>query len=301
MLCLALLVGAFLPGCIIVSNDYNDRPQFSDTRTLRAPFAQGQALDLTTRNGSVEISTSPGSEAVITATVRGRTQERVDEAKVVASNSPEGLRLEVAWPDGRAQSGDGCAFRIQLPAPGRVIARTSNGRLTLQGASGQADLDTSNGSIRVYDHAGSLHAETSNGSIEARRVSGDVDANTSNAAIDLVEVGGRAFATTSNGHITIQLSDSSPGPIQARSSNGGIELDLGRSFAGELRLSTSNGRIRFDTPVTVRDFNSDRSATLQFGAPGTGSSSTAATSNGSIRVLSHTSAREPAGSVHAGN
>ena len=34
VLCLALLVGAFLPGCIIVSNDYNDRPQFGKNCSL---------------------------------------------------------------------------------------------------------------------------------------------------------------------------------------------------------------------------------------------------------------------------
>lgn len=290
--CLALIASFALPGCIIVANGYNDTPQYSEVRTIRVPVAPATSVDVTTRNGGIEIVHASGNEAVITATLRARSQSRLEEARIVTSENGGKLNIEVAWPDNRPQSGEGCSFRIETPSPSGVHARTSNGRITLRGSSGQAELDTSNGSIRVSEHNGNVNATTSNGRIEGRDVTGDLDASTSNGSIDLVNVSGRAFATTSNASITVHLSEASTGPIQARSSNGSIDLGLGRAFAGELRLSTSNGRIKFDSPVLVKDFESNRSATLQFGTPGVGTASSAMTSNGSISITSHASAAE---------
>lgn len=296
--CLALTAALALPGCIIVANGYNDTPQYSEVRTIRVPVGSATPVDVTTRNGGVEIVNTTGTEAVITATLRARSQSRLEEARIVTSDGGGGgggggkLNIEVAWPDNRPQSGEGCSFRIETPGPNGVHVRTSNGRITLRGCSGSAELDTSNGSIRVADHNGNVNATTSNGRIEGRDITGDLDASTSNGSIDLVNVSGRAFATTSNANITVHLSDTSTGPIQARSSNGTIDLGLGRAFAGELRLSTSNGRIKFDSPVLVKDFESNRSATLQFGTPGVGTASSAMTSNGSITITSHATAAE---------
>ncbi len=287
---LSLLGAAALPGCIIVANGYNesDAARYSEVRTLRVPVAAGCAVNVKTRNGGVDVSASTGSEAVITATVRARTQERLDETKIVAAESQGTLTVEVAWPGAAARSGEGCTFRIESPSPRNVTVVTSNGRITLRDTAGHAELDTSNAAVRVASHAGDVNATTSNGQIDARDVTGAVDASTSNGGIDLSNIGGRAFATTSNGHATVQLTDQSAGPVQVRTSNGGIDLGLGRAFSGELRLSTSNGRLKFDSPVMVSSFDSGKSATLQFGSGGGRSSAT--TSNGSISVTSHASA-----------
>lgn len=282
---LGTLAASTLPGCIIVSNKSSDSPRYSETRTVRVPIAPGSGVDVATRNGSVEVSNAGGSEAVVTATLHARTQERLDEARVIADASTGRLDVRVEWPDNRPQSGEGCSFRIDTPSPTNINARTSNGRISLRDSAGHAELDSSNGSIRVLNHGGDVNATTSNGRIELRDVAGSADATSSNGSIDLINISGRAFASTSNASATVHLADASPGPVQIRSSNGSIDLAVGRDFVGDLRLATSNGRIRFDSPVLVENMESSRAATLRFGSGGGASS--AVTSNGSITITSH--------------
>lgn len=286
---LGAFAASFLPGCIIVANG-SDSPRYTETRTVRVPSGAGYGLDVKTRNGSVEISSPAGGspETVVTATLHARTQERLDETRIVAEAVGSIIDVRVEWPNNRAQSGEGCSFRIDMPNPTNINVKTSNGRITLRDGAGHAELDTSNGSIRVMNHGGDVNATTSNGRIELRDIAGATDANTSNGNIDLVNVSGRAFASTSNASALVHLAENSTGPVQIRSSNGSIDLAVGRSFTGDLRLATSNGRIRFDSPVQVQDMESNRSATLRFGTGGGASS--AVTSNGSITITSHASA-----------
>lgn len=295
-LILGLIGCSLLPGCIIVANGQSDNPRYSETRTVRVPVTPGLGVDVQTRNGSVEVNSANSSnaadaEAVVTATLHARTQERLDEARVVAEAVGNRLDVRVEWPNNRPQSGEGCSFRIDAPNPANVNVTTSNGRISLRDCAGHAELDTSNGSIRVTNQSGDVNATTSNGRIELRDIVGAADANTSNGSIDLINVSGRAFATTSNASATVHLADDSVGPLQIRTSNGSIDLAIGRNFAGDLRLSTSNGRIRFDSPVEVREMESSRSATLRFGSGG--GSSSAMTSNGSIAITSHALADAP--------
>ncbi|MBL8875314.1 MAG: DUF4097 family beta strand repeat protein [Phycisphaerae bacterium] len=285
---LGALAASSLSGCIIVSNSSSDSPRYSETRTMRVPVGAGAGVDVKTRNGSVEVSSSAAPEAVVTATLHARTQERLDETRVIAEAVGNRLDVRVEWPNNRAQSGEGCSFRIDAPSPSGVRIESSNARISLRDCAGHAELDTSNGSIRVMNHAGDVNATSSNGKIELRDITGAADANTSNASIDLVNVSGRAFASTSNASVLVHLAENSSGPVQIRSSNGSIDLALGRDFAGDLRLSTSNGRIRFDSPVRVQDMESNRSANLRFGTGGGASS--AITSNGSITITSNASA-----------
>ncbi|HEX8877877.1 MAG TPA: DUF4097 family beta strand repeat-containing protein [Phycisphaerales bacterium] len=285
---------AFLPGCIIVANGYSDSPQYSETRTVRVPLSPGGGVDVRTRNGNVEVQGAAGTDAVVVATLRARTQQRLDEAKVVADAAGGTLSVRVEWPDGRPQSGEGCSFKIDAPAPSGVHVDTSNGKIAIRDTSGLADLDTSNGSIRVINHAGEVQADSSNGGIDIRDTSGPVEAITSNGRIELMNVGGRAVAHTSNGSIIAHLAESSPGPVQLRSSNGSIDLALGAAFAGELRVSTSNGNVRLNSPATVTNMVSGRSATLQFGSGGAASS--VMTSNASVSITATSAAQQPVGS-----
>ncbi|MBY0113902.1 MAG: DUF4097 domain-containing protein [Phycisphaerales bacterium] len=285
--------GLILPGCIIVAGDFSDNAQYSETRTVRVPVGPGTPVEVRSRNGGVEVHASSVSEAVVVATLRARSQQRLDETKVLADAAGGTLSVRVEWPDGRPQSGEGCTFKIEAPAPNGVHVETSNGKIALRDCAGLADLDTSNGSIRVINHAGEVQAETSNAGIDIRDASGAVEAITSNGRVELMNIGGRAVAHTSNASITAHLSETSPGPIQLRSSNGSVDVALGQAFVGELRASTSNGRVRLNSPMTVSNLDSGRSATLVFGSGGAASS--VSTSNGSVSITASSSSQQPVG------
>ncbi len=223
-------------------------------------------LDIHTRNGSVAVSRADGDEILITATLRARTRERLEKMKVVAEESESGVLVIRPEPaDGRWLNNEGCSLEVSAPAAATASGlkvKTGNGRITVSGVSGRADLDTSNGRITVTEAAGEVIADTSNGRIE------------------LTDVPGPVTADTSNGAVIVRLTPDGHGPVLIDTSNGSVTLEVGRDFAGTLRARTSNGRV----DIPDRFERGDRRRNAADLAMGDGPPSIISTSNGSIRV-----------------
>jgi DUF4097 and DUF4098 domain-containing protein YvlB len=164
-----------------------------------------------------------------------------------------------------------------------VKLKSSNGRLTIEGLSGEADLGTSNGGIEVLGHDGAVEARSSNGSLDIEGVTGDIIAGTSNGRIEVREAVAKVRARTSNGSVKVHLAQDGPGPVDIETSNGSVTLELGQDFAGELEMRTSNASLNvagFEGAEIVS--MGKRQARLKFGD--SSNSSSVRTSNGSITV-----------------
>ncbi len=245
-----------------------------DSRTVEevrsAPVDSSAAvvgLDIWTRNGSVAVTRSEGDDILITATLRARTHERLAEMKVVAEQNEAGVLVIRPEPAGQKWlNNEGCSIEISAPGSATesgLTVKTGNGRITVSGVRGKADLRTSNGRIVVEDAEGAICADTSNGRIELTDVPGPVDAD------------------TSNGSVLVRLTPAGRGPVRIDTSNGGVTLEVGREFAGTLSASTSNGRV--DLPDAYeRGSHRRRSAEISMGNGG--EASLISTSNGNIRV-----------------
>ncbi len=226
-----------------------------------------QGLDISTRNGSVSVSRGDGEDILITATLRARTPQRLAEMKVVAEQNEAGVLVIRPEPaGGKWLNNEGCSIEVSAP-PGATAAgltvKTGNGRITVNGVQGRADLKTSNGRITVTEAAGEIYADTSNGRIE------------------LTDVPGPVTADTSNGPVLVRLTPAGRGPVRIDTSNGGVTLEVGRDFAGTLSARTSNGSI--DLPDEYDHGRRSRhSAEIALGTGG--DASRISTSNGSIRV-----------------
>lgn len=228
--------------------------------------AMVSGLDISTRNGSVAIGRAEGEEILITATLRARTHERLADMKVVAEQNEAGvLVIRPEPPDGRWFGNEGCSIEVSAPAAATasgVTVKTGNGRITVTGVRGPADLRTSNGRIVVSEAEGEVRADTSNGRIE------------------ITDADGPVTADTSNGPVIVRLSPSARGPVMIDTSNGSVTLEVGNDFGGTVSARTSNGSI--DLPERLRaDRRGRRSAEI---AMGSGPRSVISTSNGSIRV-----------------
>lgn len=251
-------------GCVFVGKTYEE------LRTAElAPTTETRGLDITTRNGAVTVSRAVGDEIVISATLKARTPERLAQMKVVAEQNDDGIVVITPTPPADGWwSNEGCSIEVAAPRSATVAGvkvRTDNGRITVGGVAGRADLKTSNGRIIVHE------------------VSGEIDADTSNGRIELTDVAGPVTADTSNGSVLVRLTPEGRGPVRIDTSNGPVTLEIGPEFAGVLSLKTSNGSI--DVPDGVRaESRRRRSAELVLGGGSEAGRSVVTTSNGRIRV-----------------
>jgi DUF4097 and DUF4098 domain-containing protein YvlB len=239
-------------------------------------------LDVQTVNGSIAVSKASDDSIAITAEIKARTQERLDNTFIIADQIGENLVVRVEWADGKRLSNEGCAFTIAMPATESIRLKSSNGALTVDSLDGFADLETSNGRITVTDHIGDVRADTSNGRIILESIDGSVFADTSNGSVRVFEVSGPVEVDTSNGSVVIELTNDNPGPIQVDTGNGSVKLAVGDGFSGVITADTSNGSIN----CGVRDVQAHKISRhhWRFEFPGEGGSSMIDTSNGSISI-----------------
>ena len=241
-------------------------PLHEQTVTINVPQTVRGGIDVDAHNGAVTITRVEGSQVTIVATLKMQTEERLGATQVTATRDADQTLVVRAVPPEGWRSREGVSFDVTLPDASGVKATSSNGRLTISGLAGEAELETSNGAILVKGHDGAVKASTSNGAIEGDGIAGPVDVRTSNGAID------------------VSLADSNAGPAKLRTSNGAVRLEVGPAFVGDMDVETSNGSINVpegSSGVEVRCVRRG-SASLRFGGGGT--SSVIDTSNGSVRV-----------------
>ena len=263
---LAALVGAAaltIPasGCSVFE------PPVEETRTSQLAHVVGSAISVETANGAISVETSDqAKEVTVVAKLKGTSKERLDATKVLAERKPDNsLSIYVKWPNDSRDGGEGCSFEIKLPDVNGATLKSSNGALTLVGASGDASLKSSNGAVKVSRHTGELKVKTSNGAITAEGINGPAELD------------------TSNGAITLTLTAAAAGQVHLDTSNGAITLAVGKAFAGELSAKTSNGSVAVPEGAGVKVLSKDKHhAKVSFGDGGKDSKVTS--SNGSITI-----------------
>ncbi len=277
----AILAVAVSAGCMSSHTNWNSDVE-RKTVDLDIAHLDGSGIDVRTHNGAVTVRADSSARSVmVNAEVRARTVERLDATQIVAERRPDGvLALHVEWPDGKRESNEGVTFDIKLPGAHGVAVNTGNGRVSLEGLSGDAKVDTSNGRVSIEDHDGPVVVGTSNGRIEIEDIRGTAKLRTSNGRIIAADVHGTVDANTSNGAIEIELARDVQGPCTARTSNGAITFKAARSMSASLDLSSSNGKITVKRAGETMEFKKSARVELNGGGP----TCTLTTSNGRITV-----------------
>jgi DUF4097 and DUF4098 domain-containing protein YvlB len=279
---ISLAVLVTMTSCMLLGCGYQNA-NFKRTDTIEHVHVASAPLRVDVANGSIEVKATDGEAVVIEATLKARTQERLDNTSVaVTRGADQTLDIRVQWPEGKRLSNEGCSITIAIPDATVVDLHSSNGRLTVTGVGSTVKLHSSNGNLTVSGVPGAIDAKTSNGNISFTDIGGAITVDTSNGKIGLTEVRGPIKADTSNGSIDIRLTDDATGPIIVDSSNGSATLAVGAGFSGNLRLSTSNGKVTVFEGVTAESTDvAKTSRTLVFTGSG---DSKLSTSNGSITV-----------------
>ena len=184
------------------------------------------ALDVETGNGRVEVIGADVDEIEVRSLI-----VETDEGDAEYSVRRDGDRLVVV---GDCDGGwlDPCSvgFRITAPADLDVAIDTSNGRIDVDGMTGELDVETDNGAIDVGG-AGAVtaRAETDNGRVELAF----------EGTPELV------VASSDNGAITVRVPDAAAFAVDADSDHGAVEVDERTDPDADHRIdaTTDNGAI----------------------------------------------------------
>src|SRR6056297_1410874 len=253
---------ALIIGILFVMTACDGLNQIKDPFSFDIPNGQiaVNTLEITTKNGSIEVFKWNESfmriEGEKSVSGLGKLETEIEKIEINYDFHGNQLHVYASFPDDMNKLfknvNYGANFIIYIPKEGAVFndfeAKTSNGRIIMNGFDGMFDLRTSNGSIDLTDCTGSIKANTSNASVDLSNIKGEMDIATSNGSIQL----SKCFLTGSYNHFN--------------TSNARINGDITLPLSGSVSFITSNGSINLTVP------------------PDTGADFTANTSNGSISV-----------------
>lgn len=239
------VLGASLTGCAFVGLM---GPTFKASKDASVPHEKDKPLYVIAENGAIEIVQTDGDKVLIHADIQAKTQERADKAEIIATRDKDGaLHVSLKWPDGKAQSNEGCALVVKVPDAAMVRAKTTNGGITCRGVGTSADLSTENGAIKVWNLPGDVKARTTNGNIELHDVPG-------------------AQAATTNGSVSVTLFETPRGSVSCETTNGSVTLFVPPAFNQSLDCQTTNGSVKCDAPGAKTTQSGKTHAAIVFGA-----------------------------------
>lgn len=269
------------------------------------PLASGGTLDLTNANGSVQISGWDKNTIDISGTKYAPDTDGLKDVQVKASVHGSKATIETIAPQHSFHGSYGAAYVIHVPRKisleqvhttngsvsvedleggGRVTS--TNGRISMNHATGDYNVHTTNGAIHLDDCSGVFRAESSNGSIKGNLAAGAIDANTTNGPVDFTidhpKDGQAMEASSTNGSIMLALAQFHDNAIKADTTNGGITLRLPNDVNADLNARTSAASIKSDLQITTTGEISKHhlSGKLGHGGP----SISLETSNGGIHL-----------------
>jgi hypothetical protein len=284
------------------------------TITTGAAFAEEKVFDRTftatpggllkvTADGADIIVKGSDSNQVVVHIVARASQKELDALKLSASQSPDGVTVEMRRPEqglfnwGSWQM-EG-SIEVTVPRNYRIEGRTSGGDVRLESTIGAAHVHTSGGDIsvkslngdlkgqtsggevRLDSVEGTMDVKTSGGNIRAAGVRGDIDANTSGGDVRLTGIDGRILASTSGGSVKCELVGANRG-ISTSTSGGDIELTMPKNTQGSVDAESSGGDITSDFSVEASRWAEHR---LNGQINGGGDAIRMRTSGGSIKLI----------------
>ncbi len=130
---------------------------------------------------------------------------------------------------------------VQLEQVGAVQVKTGSGDVSVDSASGHADITTGSGAVRVGAIGASATIKDSNGDIWVGEVSGDLRASAANGEITVERANSTVVAKSANG--PVRLGEVGHGEVTAQTANGSLEIGVRDGVAAWLDLKTHYGTV----------------------------------------------------------
>jgi DUF4097 and DUF4098 domain-containing protein YvlB len=130
---------------------------------------------------------------------------------------------------------------IQVTEVARIEFRSGVGDITVDRATGHADIKTGSGSVRIGSVAGTSVVRNANGDTWIGDVSDDLRVSSANGRIVVDRAGATVTAKTANGDI--RIGEVRRGTVVAHTSMGAVDIGVLEGVAAWLDLNTSFGKV----------------------------------------------------------
>jgi hypothetical protein len=271
---------SMMPAMLAVALASTASAASAEEKNLDRTFNVTPGGQLTVEADGADISVSGGDSNTVVVRIQARGSQRdLDELKLSAEQTGDGVRVEARRPGRRGWSWGGwhvdTHIDVTVPRNYRVDAKTSGGEMRLEDVAGDSHLRTSGGNVvvrnvkgdfegytsggevRIEQMQGSVRAHTSGGNVSVSKVKGDVDANTSGGSVRVVGVDGRIQAGTSGGDVRCELTGPNRG-ITASTSGGSVWLTLPKDTRATLDAQSNGGHIDSDLPIATTRWSAHR-------------------------------------------
>lgn len=238
----------------------NERQRYKSSLVVRVP--ESGSLQLSNRNGTVQVSGLTGSQSIINR--YGQVTVRNITGAVTVENRYAGIVV-----DGISAGG--------------VRVENRFGPIDVRNVNGNATIANTFSSISVENIEGQLDITGRNNSVDMEGISGAVSTETSYKGLSIRNAEDRIQARNTHGDITIEFDRAPRQPVSISGEFGDVVLNLPADAAFRIDAKTRSGDItsEFDGPAV----SSSRREQSLSGQVGTGGPQiTIETSNGDIRI-----------------
>tara|TARA_Y100001936_G_scaffold136494_1_gene133258 strand:- start:1248 stop:2075 length:828 start_codon:yes stop_codon:yes gene_type:complete len=221
LIVLLIAIATMAPVCVLSGGD-------TRTRTVEVELGRGALVEVFGENAAVRISRVYSNSLELTATLHN--EEFVDFYTQTMTPIPTDHLVISATTSTGGRTTANSVLDIGLPEGVRLVVRTSNRPITVQGAFlSSASLSTNNGNVAVTNAVGDYDILTTNSEVTIQSVVGSVNASTSNAHVwfDGQITDGANSISTTNGDIAILLQQGSDVSISGTTHNGLVTIDGG--------------------------------------------------------------------------
>lgn len=175
--------------------------RFTERESKSFTVAGKPRVNVVTYDGAITVHGWDKSEVMYSATKHGGDEQEVK--RITIQTEQQGSAVSII---AKCDEGDGSAYLdVYVPRNASVHVSSDDGRLTLQGVSGDLTLRTGDGSIDVTDGHGQLQVNTGDGHIRITNFEGQVDARTGDGSITLDGNFSGLAARTGDGSISLSV------------------------------------------------------------------------------------------------
>lgn len=177
-------------------------------------------------DGAVSVHAWDKPEVMYTATKRASDDREMQGIKLKAQGAGGEVTIRADFDKSFARnysdhggrvtysSNASAEFDLYVPRNSTLFVSTGDGRLRVDGVSGEVELRTGDGSIDVTGSKGRLHAETGDGRIRVENFEGDAEARTGDGRITLDGNFTRLAARTGDGTIALSLPEGANATVE---------------------------------------------------------------------------------------
>lgn len=193
------------------TNTAGSSSRFKTSESKTFSVREGARINVATYDGPITVHGWDKAEVMYTATKHGEDEEQLKNVRVDAEQQGPAVSIIA-----KSEEGNGwVALDVFVPRSSSVHVSSADGRLLLQGVSGELTLRTGDGSIEVLDSQGQLKVSSGDGRIRIANFSGQTDARTADGAILLDGRFTGLTARTGDGSITLSVAPDSNFTIES--------------------------------------------------------------------------------------